>query len=159
MRTWTLGLLAVAALFCLPASAHDGHHGAIRAPRAYVSLGYGFGYPFGYAPYGFGYYPYSWYSPWGFGPRVGVGVRVGRTYSTRPRDARDQGTEKALKLYVYPAAGQSEKQTSDDRYDCHVWAVDQSSYDPTLGAGKRDDAENYSRAFTACMEGRNYVVK
>ena len=157
MRAWIFGVLGIAALFSLPASAH-GHYRAVRAPRAFVSLGYSYGYPFGYYPYAFGYSP--WYSPWGFGPRVGVGVRLGRTYSGRQRDTQgDGGEKKALKLYVYPAAGQTEQQTADDRYQCHMWAVDQSGYDPTLGAGKRDDAESYSRAFTACMEGRNYVVK
>jgi hypothetical protein len=60
---------------------------------------------------------------------------------------------------VYPAAGQSESQTADDRYQCHGWAADASGHDPTLGAGSREDAESYTRAFTACMEGRDYVVK
>jgi hypothetical protein len=64
-----------------------------------------------------------------------------------------------MKLYVYPAAGQSEAQTADDRYQCHVWAANQSGHDPTLGAGSREDAEGYTRAFTACMEGRSYVVR
>ena len=44
-------------------------------------------------------------------------------------------------MYVYPAGGQSEAQTSEDKYQCHVWAADQSGYDPTNGAGNRDDAE------------------
>ena len=149
-------MAGVAAFLSLPASAHGGYH---YAPRPYVSFGYGYGYPFGFYP---SYYPYGGYSPWGFGPSIGVGVRVGRSHSRRDRDERDEqgdDSRQALKMYVYPAAGQTEKQTSDDRYQCHVWAVDKSGYDPTLGAGKREDAEGYSRAFTACMEGRNYVVK
>jgi hypothetical protein len=158
MRAWVLAVVGVAALFSLPVSAH-GHYRGVHGARTYVGFGYTYGYPFGYYP--FGYYPYAWYSPWGFGPRVGVGlgVRLGRSEPRRERDTGDQGAQKALKLYVYPAAGQTAEQTADDRYQCHVWAVDQSGYDPTLGAGKRDDAESYSRAFTACMEGRNYVVK
>jgi hypothetical protein len=99
-----------------------------------------------YVGFGYGIYgPYPYYSPW-YGPRRAARV-------TQPQQQR------ALKLYVYPAAGQSEAQTADDRYQCHLWAADQSGHDPTLGAGSRDDAENYTRAFTACMEGRNYVVK
>jgi hypothetical protein len=47
----------------------------------------------------------------------------------------------------------------EDRYQCHVWAVDATDFDPTLGAGTNTQAEGYGRAFTACMEGRNYVVK
>ena len=32
---------------------------------------------------------------------------------------------------VYPANGQSAEQLERDRYDCHVWAVQQSGYDPS----------------------------
>jgi hypothetical protein len=168
MRAWILGLVGVAALFSLPASAHRGHYRVIREPRPYVSLGYSFGYPFGYG-YGYGYglglgyYPFGYspyYYPWRYGPGLGVAVRVGPSGSRSRRvESSEGGTQQALKLYVYPAKGQSDKQTADDRYQCHLWAVDKSGYDPTLGAGKREDAENYTRAFTACMEGRDYVVK
>lgn len=34
-------------------------------------------------------------------------------------------------LYVYPANGQSDKQLKEDRYQCHVWAVKESNFDPT----------------------------
>jgi hypothetical protein len=34
---------------------------------------------------------------------------------------------------VYPAQGQTPDQMSRDRYECHMWAVQQSSYDPTSG--------------------------
>ena len=54
---------------------------------------------------------------------------------------------------------QSAAQTADDRYQCHVWAAGESGHDPTLGAGSRDEADSYARAFTACMEARNYVVR
>ena len=149
MRAWILAA-AVAAFASFPAKADRGHHHVYAAP--YVSFGYGYGYPFGYYP------PY--YSPWYFGPSVGVGVHVGSGSSKRARAERDQGGEqRALKLYVYPAGGQSEAQLAEDRYQCHVWAADQSGYDPTLGAGERVEAEDYTRAFTACLEGRNYVVK
>lgn len=33
-------------------------------------------------------------------------------------------------VYVYPTAGQSDAQLDRDRYECHVWAVKQSGYDP-----------------------------
>jgi hypothetical protein len=146
MRAWILAVVGVAALVSLPAHADHRHY----YPRPYVSFGYGFGSPF----YPWGYYD-PWYSPW-YGPRVGVGVRVDRSRSgTDQRAAQPQ----ALKLYVYPSAGQTEQQLSEDRYQCHTWAADQSGYDPTLGTRGRADAEGYTRAFTACMEGRNYVVK
>ena len=148
MRTWLLAIVGAAALVSLPAHADHRHHGY---PRPYVSFGYSYGYPF-YPAWG-GYYD-PWYSPW-WGPRVGVGVRVDRS---RP-PAEQKVQPQAFKLYVYPSAGQTEQQLSEDRYQCHVWAVDQTGYDPTLGTRGRADAEGYTRAFSACMEGRNYVVK
>ena len=142
MRTAILGFagaLAVAMLPLQPASA-DPH----------VSIGFGFGYPGYYAPYGY-YGPYIYPSfHYGFGiwPRY---------HGTRTESAR--GEVKAQKLYVYPEAGQSEARMAEDRYQCHVWAADATNYDPTQGAGTAAEAEGYARAFTACMEGRNYVVK
>jgi hypothetical protein len=138
MRTVLLAVLSAAAFMSLPAEASHRH---------YISPFFGYGF----------YGPYSYYSPW-YGPRFSVGIHVGDRYPRRVRTS-ERGEQRALKLYVYPAAGQSEAQTSEDRYQCHTWAADQSGYDPTLGAGSRDDAESYTRAFTACMEGRNYVVK
>jgi len=149
MRLSVLIVAGIATLSSLPAAADHRHHAVHTRP--YVSFGYSYGYPFGY-----GFYS-PFYSPWYYGPRFGVGVTVDRARARKER--RDEGATQALKLYVYPAAGQSDAQTSEDRYQCHVWAADQSGYDPTLGARSRDDAESYTRAFTACMEGRNYVVK
>lgn len=65
------------------------------------------------------------------------------------------------KVFIYPRAGQSEDQQAKDRYECHRWAVDQTGFDPTLGnpptsEAKRDD---YQRAMSACLEGRNYTVR
>ena len=146
MRAWMLAVVGAVAVVSLPARAdHRGYH-----PRPYVTFGYGYSAPF----YPWGFYD-PWYSPW-WGPRVGVGVRLDRS---RTRTAQKAPETQALKLYVYPSAGQTEAQLSEDRYQCHVWAVDQSGYDPTLGTKGRQDAEDYTRAFTACMEGRNYVVK
>ncbi|MEO8224278.1 MAG: glycine zipper 2TM domain-containing protein, partial [Gammaproteobacteria bacterium] len=38
----------------------------------------------------------------------------------------------ATAVYVYRAAGQSAAQLDRDRYECHVWAVQQSRFDPSL---------------------------
>lgn len=35
------------------------------------------------------------------------------------------------RVYVYPAAGQSQAQLERDRYECHVWAVKQTGFDPS----------------------------
>jgi uncharacterized protein YcfJ len=34
-------------------------------------------------------------------------------------------------IYVYPAKGQSDSQVDRDRYECHNWAVKQTSFDPS----------------------------
>lgn len=35
-------------------------------------------------------------------------------------------------VFVYPNSGQSEEQLDRDRYECHVWAVKQSGFDPSV---------------------------
>jgi hypothetical protein len=135
-----LGVLPVGA-----SHAH-GHGHAVARPRVSVGLSYGFG--FGYPGY-FRPYVYPYYG-------IGVYPRYSRRQVAREEEP---GEVRAKKLYIYPKAGQSREQTADDRYECHVWAVDASSFDPTLGAGTAAEAEDYGRAFTACMEGRDYVVK
>ena len=148
MRALLVAVFGAALFWSLPAAAAHWH----IAP--YFGFGIGVGGP----------YPY--HGPWGYGPQIGVGVHGGGPYypgpsaPPAPAPGPAQGAAQgALKLYVYPAAGQSEAQVADDRYQCHTWAAGQSGYDPTLGAGSRDEAEGYTRAFTACMEGRNYVVR
>lgn len=37
----------------------------------------------------------------------------------------------AQDFFVYPAAGQSDEQLADDRYECHVWAARESRFDPS----------------------------
>lgn len=44
------------------------------------------------------------------------------------------------KVFVYPSNGQSPEQTDRDRYECHVWAVQQTGVDPS-----RADANPYER--------------
>jgi Glycine zipper 2TM domain len=36
------------------------------------------------------------------------------------------------RVYVYPTAGQSNEQLDRDRYECHLWAVRQSGFDPSV---------------------------
>jgi hypothetical protein len=42
------------------------------------------------------------------------------------------------KVYFYPMQGQSEAQQDRDRYDCHVWAVKQTDFDPTRHLAPRE---------------------
>jgi hypothetical protein len=37
----------------------------------------------------------------------------------------------AQKLMIYPAKGQTEEQLADDRYECHLYAFEQSGFDPS----------------------------
>ena len=36
----------------------------------------------------------------------------------------------STQVYFYPTAGQSEAQQDRDRYECHLWAVKRTGYDP-----------------------------
>jgi hypothetical protein len=36
------------------------------------------------------------------------------------------------RVYVYPTAGQDAAQLDRDRYECHVWSVRQSGFDPSV---------------------------
>src|SRR5262245_27930009 len=110
MRAWILALVGAITLISLPAQAQHRHW----YPRPYVGLSYGY-YGGGFYPgWGYGYYD-PFYSPW-WGPRVGVGVRVD---GTRGRVTEKPADPQAFKLYVYPSAGQTEAQLTEDRYQCH----------------------------------------
>ena len=41
----------------------------------------------------------------------------------------------AERIFVYPAQGQSEAQLSEDRYQCHRWAVEASGFNPMNAVG------------------------
>jgi len=68
-------------------------------------------------------------------------------------------------IFVYPKSGQSEEQQSQDKYECHKWAQNQSGFDPTVAGGgvapgqAASARESYQRAMGACLEGRGYSVK
>jgi hypothetical protein len=65
----------------------------------------------------------------------------------------------AADLYVYPRNGQSEAQTSTDRYECHSWAVNQTGFDPTRAAQTGGNAAEYQRAMVACLDARGYSAR
>ena len=150
-------LVACFALTSLPAQADHRHWGSPYPARLYVGVG-----PYGYWPgpgIGLGYvyahpHGHGWYAAPSVGIRVGLGSRAPRRVV-----AQSPQPPAAEKLFVYPAAGQSEQQAADDRYECHVWASDRSGYDPTLGRGSAVEVDEYRRAFIACLEGCGYVVK
>lgn len=62
-------------------------------------------------------------------------------------------------IFVYPNEGQSDEQRERDRYECYLWAVEQTGFDPGTADPEIDNAGDYRRAISACLEGRGYTVK
>jgi hypothetical protein len=60
---------------------------------------------------------------------------------------------------VYPRNGQSEKQTADDKFECHKWSVAQTGFDPTRSVNLQGTVMDYRRAMDACLDARGYSVK
>jgi len=69
------------------------------------------------------------------------------------------------KMFIYPREGQSEEKQANDRYECHMWAVGQTNYDPTkISSGIPGDQiiqkrSDYQRAMGSCLDGRGYTAK
>jgi uncharacterized protein YcfJ len=70
---------------------------------------------------------------------VAVTVLVSACVAPPPRTYRVPAPP-PQRVFVYPANGQSPEQTERDRYECHVWAVQQTGVDPS-----RADASAYER--------------
>ncbi len=73
--------------------------------------------------------------------------------------AKAAAPETSTQIFAYPKQGQSEAQTDRDRYDCHLWAGQQSGFDPTEPGEALGMIPDYRRAMTACLEGRGYSVQ
>jgi len=71
----------------------------------------------------------------------------------------------AERIFVYPRKGQNEELQAKDRYECHLWGVKQTGYDPTGPTGGMPETKlkqmraDYNRAMSACLDGRGYSVK
>ena len=82
-------------------------------------------------------------------------------------DSADSGSAQvqssdSSSLYVYPRNGQSEEQTSTDRYECHQWAAGQTGFDPTKGVDQSAASSgpaDYRRAMSACLDARGYSAR
>jgi Sec-independent protein translocase protein TatA len=57
-----------------------------------------------------------------------------------------------MKLYVYPAKGQSKQQQKEDEFECYKWAVEQSGIDP-LNLPKVEAAPVQSGPTGAAVKG------
>ena len=62
-------------------------------------------------------------------------------------------------IYVYPNKEQSTEQQGRDRYECYLWAVEKSGFDPVAGEPDAARSSDYQRAIAACLEGRGYTVR
>ncbi len=76
-----------------------------------------------------------------------------------PAPTQAAASEASTELFAYPKQGQSEEQTDRDRYECHLWAVQQSGFDPSEPGERVAMIPDYRRAMTACLEGRGYSVR
>ncbi len=87
-------------------------------------------------------------------------AQAGYIVIEEPQEAKkvlaSSGTEK---LIVYPAAGQSDEQKSQDKYECYEWASAETGFDSTDSNSDSLLGADYQRAMSACLEAREYVVK
>ena len=144
------------------------HHGVFYRPRShgsYVVVRAPLGARVRHLPAG--------YISFLIGPRRHYYVNY--TYYLRDREtaeyvvvAEPEGAEAALvaasesvsgDIFVYPSQGQTDAQRDRDRYDCYLWAVEQTGFDPSAADSAAGNAADYRRAITACLEGRGYTVK
>ena len=133
--------------------------------------------PIGYATFWWGGSPYYYYNnlyyTWNPGyngyvvtdppPAAGEDSGDGSAETAAPGSApSDYGPSggAGADVYVYPRNGQSDQQTSTDRFECHTWAVTQTGFDPTRSApsGTGSSAE-YRRAMVACLDARGYSAR
>jgi Glycine zipper len=61
---------------------------------------------------------------------VGSTIAVAFAQDTPPPTAPPAQSASTV-VYVYPAKGQTEAQADRDRYECHLWAVKQTGFDPS----------------------------
>jgi len=87
---------------------------------------------------------------------VGSGGPTGQSnYNPGPRGNWGGASD----VFVYPRNGQSEKQTADDKFECHKWSVAQTGFDPTRSVNLQGTVMDYRRAIDACLDARGYTVK
>jgi hypothetical protein len=106
------------------------------------------------------YYYAPYYSPY-YAPRTVVIQEQPPVY-IQPAPSVTPST--AERIFIYPRKGQSEDLQAKDRYECHLWAVNQTGYDPTqptdgMSAQANQKRADYQRAQGACLDAREYTVK
>lgn len=88
-------------------------------------------------------------------------VQSGQQYEVvaPPPQAQQIVNTAQQEMIIYPAKGQSQDQLDQDRYQCHVWSVGQTGFDPSANDPDLGLKPEYNRAMGACLEARGYVVK
>lgn len=56
-------------------------------------------------------------------------------------------------VMVYPMQGQSNEQLSKDRYECHVWAVQQTGFDPSTAQAAPQSQQQKGQVLRGGMRG------
>jgi hypothetical protein len=73
-------------------------------------------------------------------------------------------TPRGNKVFAYPRNGQSSEQQASDRYECYLFGVAQSGFDPMVSSGvppaqTAGRQSEFDRAQAACFDGRGYTVR
>jgi hypothetical protein len=110
--------------------------------------------PIGYVSFGIG--PRRYYYFEGIYYRHGTS---GYEVIDEPPEAQQALSNGSEKMIVYPADGQSKEQRDMDRYECYVWASEETHFDPSDSNSDPILGPDYRRAMSACLEARDYVVK
>jgi len=99
------------------------------------------------------------YDPNGGGGAYGDPSQAPQDYAPPPGAAGGPPPQASGGLFFYPTNGQNQQQQSQDQWQCHQWAVQQTGFDPTAPGGGPGRQGAYNRALGACMQGRGYSVK
>jgi hypothetical protein len=60
--------------------------------------------------------------------------RTARAAPPPPPAVAEPAPAPTTQVYVYPTGGQTQDRLGQDRYECHLWAVKQSNFDPSVTA-------------------------
>ena len=108
------------------------------------------------------YYPPAYYYP---PPAYYYPPPVPPNYYYPPQGEVSRTQPSGGRLFIYPRQGQTQEKQDSDRYECHSWAVGQTSFDPTKPPVGAPDSQSipksgdYLRAISACLDARGYTVR
>ncbi len=158
-----LSILFVLALFVPPKQAEAFRGGGWLLPGLIVGGAIGWSLaPRYYYPPAYYYPPSPYYYP---PPTYYYPPAAPPAYHNPPQGEVSQTQPSGGRLFIYPRQGQSQEKQDSDRYECHSWAVSQTSFDPTKPPVGAPDAQtiqksgDYLRAISACLDARGYTVR